>query len=138
MPDLQYSLLPEPLRPLLDKFYRAHRSPMRAVAEAQIWVARHTDILAGLCLRPVSEGFWLTGLLVDPAARGQGLARGLIEHVQEQCASAIWLFCHPDLAQFYERLGFTAAANLPAQLCERLVRYQRNKAMLALEWQPAP
>jgi hypothetical protein len=62
----------------------------------------------------------------------------LVEQIQGQCQGPIWLFCHPDLQDFYARLGFADAANLPFELCEKLVRYQRNKPMVALEWQPAP
>ncbi|UVJ45269.1 GNAT family N-acetyltransferase [Pseudomonas sp. LS1212] len=138
MPDLHYSLLPDLSRPLLDKFYRAHRSPMRSACDAQLWVARAAEIVAALCLRPVSEGFWLTGLLVDPAWRGQGVARAMIEQVQGQCEASIWLFCHPELFDFYHRLGFVEAGDLPGSLCERLVRYQRSKPLIALQWQRAP
>ncbi|MCY1403248.1 hypothetical protein D9M71_184180 [compost metagenome] len=136
MPTLHYGRLPEPLHPLLDKFYREQRSPMRAANDAQLWVAKEREIIAGLSLRPLREGFWLTGLLVDKGRRNQGLARGLIDHVQRQCGGVIWLFCHPELEGFYARSGFSVAADLPYELCEKLVRYQRSKPLVALEWVP--
>ncbi|MNF53684.1 hypothetical protein D3C84_350840 [compost metagenome] len=94
------------------------------------------EIIAGLSLRLLDAGFWLTGLLVDQDRQNQGLARGLIAHVQRQCGRAIWLFCHPDLEGFYARSGFSVAADLPYELCEKLVRYQRSKPLIALQWQP--
>ena len=54
MSQIHYTLLDEPLWPLMNKFYRAHQSSMKAVREAQLWVARRDEIIAALCLRPVS------------------------------------------------------------------------------------
>lgn len=124
--------LDEPLRPLLDKFYRAHRSPMRAASDAQLWVARAPQIIGGLCLTPVADGRWLTGLLVDPAWRGQAVASRLIEQALLQQPGPTWLFCHPDLLGFYQRSGFVETALLPPALADRLARYQRSKALLAM------
>lgn len=132
MTDIHCDRLAPLLQPLLDKFYRAQRSPMRAPNGAQTWVARRQEILAALNLTPVDHGHWLTGLLVAPTVRRQGLASRLIEHALTRTPGPVWLFCHPDLADFYQRLGFEPAAELPPPLAERLARYQRNKALLAL------
>ncbi|MCP2069279.1 UNVERIFIED_ORG: GNAT superfamily N-acetyltransferase [Pseudomonas reinekei] len=85
MPDTHYTLLDEPLWPLMNKFYRAHQSSMKAVRDAQLWVARRDGIVAALCLRPVSGGHWLTGLFVDPQCREQGIAAGLIAAAVKDC-----------------------------------------------------
>ncbi|SFQ13575.1 Acetyltransferase (GNAT) family protein [Geopseudomonas sagittaria] len=130
--DIHCELLAPLLQPLLGKFYRAHRSPMRAPSGAQTWVARRQEILAALNLTPLDHGHWLTGLLVAPTARSQGLASQLIEHALARTAGPVWLFCHPDLVGFYRRLGFEPATQLPPALAERLARYQRSKALLAL------
>ena len=130
--DIHCELLAPLLQPLLGKFYRAHRSPMRAPDGAQTWVARRQEILAALNLTPVDHGHWLTGLLVAPTERRQGLASQLIEHALTRTTGPVWLFCHPDLLGFYQRLGFEPATQLPPALAERLARYQRSKALLAL------
>lgn len=130
--DIHCELLAPLLQPLLGKFYRAHRSPMRAPDGAQTWVARRQEILAALNLTPVDHGHWLTGLLVAPTERRQGLASQLIEHALARTTGPVWLFCHPDLLGFYQRLGFEPATQLPPALAERLARYQRSKALLAL------
>ncbi|RBL66845.1 GNAT family N-acetyltransferase, partial [Pseudomonas sp. MWU13-2625] len=57
MPDLQINLLAEVERPLLNKFYRQHRSSMRAACEGQLWVARSSEIIAGMSLSPAAEGY---------------------------------------------------------------------------------
>ena len=132
MPDTQYSLLDESLWPLMNKFYRRHQSSMKAVREAQLWVARRGDIVAALCLRPVAGGMWLTGLFVDPQCREQGVAAQLISIAVKDVTEPVWLFCHPDLRGFYERRGFSLDPALPYALAERLSRYARSKPMIAM------
>ena len=132
MTAIVYAPLEAPLWPLMNKFYRAHQSSMKAFKDAQLWVARQEDIIAGLCLRPMANGHWLTGLFVAPALRGQGVAGELVRHAVKACEGPVWLFCDPELQGFYEKLGFSLDVELPHALHERLVRYQRNKAMIAM------
>ena len=119
-------------RRLLDHFYRQQGSRMRADNEGQLWVARTSGIVAGLSLRPVDDGHWLTGLFVDPQLRGQGVAGQLVNAALAQTQGRTWLFCHPELVALYERLGFERAATLPQALASRLSRYQRSKQLVAL------
>lgn len=132
MPDIEFVLLPEVCQPLLDKFYRSHRSAMRSSSGAQMWVARQPDIIGALCLRPVSGGHWLTGLFVDPERRSEGIAGRLIAQALKDSTGTVWLFCDPDLAGFYERNGFALADDLPQSLAEKLMRYSRAKALVAM------
>jgi GNAT superfamily N-acetyltransferase len=132
MPDLHCSALPAPLLPLADEFYRTHRSPMRVDRQAQVWVARRTEIVAALCLRPITGGHWLSGLFVAPPQRRQGLARQLIEQALAQASGPAWLFCDPELHSFYASLGFLPCTSLPTALAERLSRYRRKKNLIAL------
>ena len=106
---------------------------MRAASDAELWVARRPGIIAGLSLSKVGEGFWLTGLFVDPQQRGLGVAGQLVEAALAQADGPTWLFCHPDLAPFYQRLGFDQARHLPEALAGRLQRYQRSKRLVALQ-----
>ena len=132
MPDTQYTLLDEPLWPLMNKFYRAHQSSMKAVREAQLWVARRDEIVGALCLRTVSGGLWLTGLFVAPTCREQGVAAALIAAATGHIESPVWLFCHPDLRDFYQRRGFVFDPPMPYAMVERLSRYARSKPMIAM------
>ncbi|MDW2777881.1 MULTISPECIES: GNAT family N-acetyltransferase [unclassified Pseudomonas] len=118
---------------MLDHFYRQHSSRMRAASDAALWVARAPGIIAGLSLSAVGEGFWLTGLFVAPQRRNQGVAARLVEAALAQVDGPVWLFCHPDLTPFYQRLGFDLAQQLPEPLASRLQRYQRNKRLVALQ-----
>ncbi len=125
--------LPLQLRPLVDKFYRDHRSPMRSQAGDELWVAQSaSEIVAALSLRPVAGGQWLTGLFVAPALRRQGVAAALLDHSLALHPEPVWLFCHPELRGFYQRLGFEDCQRLPAELDERLTRYQRTKSLIPL------
>ena len=125
--------LPLQLRPLVDKFYRDHRSPMRSQARDELWVAQSANqIVAALSLRPLAGGQWLTGLFVAPVLRRQGVAAALLDHSLALHPEPVWLFCHPELRGFYQRLGFEDCQRLPAELDERLTRYQRTKSLIPL------
>ncbi|NKQ09769.1 GNAT family N-acetyltransferase [Pseudomonas sp. SST3] len=132
MPEFHLRQLPVECRPLLNKFYRAHRSHMRVPAGACCWVAENTEIAAGLCVARIAEGRWLTGLLVAPNQRNQGLATRLVGRALAAGEGAVWLFCEPKLILFYQRLGFSEPATLPESLAARLQRYNRNKTLVAL------
>ncbi|MCF7535398.1 GNAT family N-acetyltransferase [Pseudomonas petrae] len=132
MPDVQFSNLPDVQRPLLEKFYRAYRSPMRARGEAQVWVARQADIVGALCLTPIAGGHWLTGLFVAPAERGRGVAAGLIAAALTSVEGNVWLFCEPELRGFYQRIGFVEVQDLPQELAGRLARYRHTKPLISL------
>ncbi|ONH57322.1 Acetyltransferase (GNAT) domain-containing protein [Pseudomonas cedrina] len=132
MPELNLEPLAEPLWPLLNKFYRSHNSSMKALKGGRLWVARVDGIVAGVCLTPVVGGQWLTGVFVDPAYRGQGLASRLIGEAVADVDGTVWLLCHPGLEGLYRRMGFSQDTVLPQSLSERLVRYRRNKPMIAM------
>lgn len=132
MPAIQFCLLPESSRPLLNKFYRGHKSPMRSGSEAQLWVAKQAEIVGALCLTAVADGHWLTGLFVAPSLRSQAIASRLIGEALAHTHGPVWLFCHPDLLSFYQRAGFETASNLPDALKDRFERYSRTKALIAM------
>ena len=129
---MEFIELPTCARPLLDKFYKSHRSRMRSNGNARWWVARDGEIIAGSNFVPTGEGHWLTGLYVAPDQRNQGLGQGLLNAAQGTLGGPVWLFCEPELRQFYERAGFEDAAALPTDLVQRLERYRASKDLLAL------
>lgn len=133
MSALAYSQLPNHLQPLLAKFYRAHNSRNRIRSEAVCWVARRGDIVGGLCLTPVAQGHFLTGLLVTPPERSRGIGAQLVHNAVASSAGPVWLFCKPELVEFYSRLGFSVANCLPATLADRLTRYRSSKTLIALQ-----
>ncbi|WP_296255710.1 MULTISPECIES: GNAT family N-acetyltransferase [unclassified Pseudomonas] len=129
---MQFQPLPSLQRPLLEKFYKAHRSGMRARGESQGWVAKDGEIVAALCMTPLGGGHWLTGLFVAPDQRGQGVASALISAALGSVEGGVWLFCDPALAGFYQRLGFVETVDLPQALAVRLTRYRQTKPLQVL------
>lgn len=129
-PELNVQRLAKNQHALLRKFYRAHKSPMKITQNSEVWVVRAPAIIAGVCLSPVDNGYWLTSLYTAAKHRRLGVARLLIKHLQTVYQeSPIWLFCHPDLHDFYHALHFTEAQHLPAALSQRLARYQQHKTL---------
>ncbi|MCQ3002352.1 GNAT family N-acetyltransferase [Pseudomonas syringae] len=133
MSETEFCPLPSLCQPLLDKFYRAHRSPMRSSGSAQMWVARQHEIIGALSLMPVADGYWLTGLFVAPQWRGRTIAGRLIASALKDLNGPVWLFCHPDLVRFYERSAFALTTDLPPMLADKLARYQKTKALVAMQ-----
>ncbi|HZJ91627.1 MAG TPA: GNAT family N-acetyltransferase [Thiopseudomonas sp.] len=132
---LTVQLLTKEQQPLLRKFYRSHNSPMRITQQADTWIARRSEIIAGVCLSPVDQGYWLTSLFTAPSYRQQGTAHFLIQQLQLAYQnSPIWLFCHPDLSGFYSKLGFRQTQHLPEALGSRLKRYQQHKQLIAMSY----
>lgn len=132
MPHEYLRLLPDAYRPLLNKFYRAHRSHMRAPPGADCWVAGNAEIVAALCLNSIENGYWLTGLLVAPQQRKKGLGAQLVTRALSDSCGPVWLFCAPELIAFYQKLGFSESTRLPETLAARLQRYNRHKTLAAL------
>ncbi|MBB4130873.1 putative N-acetyltransferase YhbS [Xanthomonas campestris] len=59
---------------------------------------------------------WLASLYVQPHARGQGIGEALVAHCVQTAAGlgvdTLYLYCQPDLAPFYQRLGWQMHAGL--------------------------
>ena len=60
------------------------------------------------------------------------MAAALLSHSLALHPEPVWLFCHPELRSFYQRLGFEDCQSLPTELAVRLTRYQRNKSLVSL------
>lgn len=132
MPATEFCVLPDACKPLLNKFYKEHKSPMRCAPDSQLWVAKQSDIVGALCLRTVSGGYWLTGVFVAPSLRGQRIASDLIREATAHAVGPVWLFCDPDLREFYQRAGFELEPVLPQAMAERFFRYSRSKSLIAM------
>jgi ribosomal protein S18 acetylase RimI-like enzyme len=96
----------------------------RMAKEREVWLARGEGRRAPpLGLVVVQDGFLLGGfvslLAVRPDAAGQGVGRGLMEHVAAQVfRDRAWLFvscdsANPGALRFYKKLGFERVGRLP-------------------------
>lgn len=84
---------------------------------------------AARVLEPDQGQFLLRSLTVDPAYRGQGLARELMQRLLHEAREPV-LYCYAleYLREFYLSLGFSLrdAESVPAAIAEPYCRYRDN------------
>jgi N-acetylglutamate synthase-like GNAT family acetyltransferase len=77
-------------------------------------------------IKPHSDGSQeLASIAVEPAWRGRGIARALIEHLIAQADGTLYLMCQSSLGPLYEKFGFTRLAE------EEMPKYFRRISKLA-------
>jgi ribosomal protein S18 acetylase RimI-like enzyme len=82
--------------------------------EGPIWVAlQNGEVVGTVSAVAKAEAFYIRGMAVDPAARGAGIGRALLEHVEEFAVrhrfKRLFLSTTPFLLSaisLYERHGF--------------------------------
>ncbi|NLS14480.1 GNAT family N-acetyltransferase [Vibrio sp. SM6] len=89
--------------PLVKKLYKAHYPSAKAKADEVIWVAQHQSAIAALLrLRRVESAQLLTGMLVPPEYRGQGVGAALLDHcAQHHFDSQVFCFAYAHLEAYY-------------------------------------
>jgi predicted GNAT family N-acyltransferase len=117
--------------PLANAFYKRVDKRLKARANEVVWTARDGDAdLAALRLRPLPSGEQLlTGVLVAPDFRCRGIAGKLLQVASVDFSrTATYLFCEPQLAPLYSRVGFRQVekSHLPDALVGRWQAYQRK------------
>ncbi len=101
---------------------------------------KNQQIVAALIISFQQTSPFLHALVVAKGNQGQGLAKQLITHVQQQ-VSAISCFCQPQLISFYQQQGFVIiqAEQLPTSLQPLFNAYQQQQQNLScLHWQSSP
>jgi N-acetylglutamate synthase-like GNAT family acetyltransferase len=69
------------------------------------------QVIACAQIKPHRDGSHeLASLVVDPAFRGRGIARSLVEHLTGTHTGELYLMCRSSLRNFYEKLGFEVIA----------------------------
>ncbi|KIO36249.1 GNAT family N-acetyltransferase [Shewanella sp. cp20] len=91
------------------------------------------QIAAAARIRPIGRYRLLTGLLVHPHLRGQGLGKSLMQALAPTLGAApSFLFCEAELTAFYRGLGFMLPNNPPSELLQLQRRYQTQGKQLVL------
>ncbi|PPU86515.1 GNAT family N-acetyltransferase [Xanthomonas populi] len=118
------SLLPDLLPNWnFDEALRELRSHIRDGVIPTTWVALDqaqwlgsVSLLENVDARSRQWSPWLASLYLQPQARGQGIGEALLVHCVQAAAqlgvSALYLYCQPALAPFYQRLGWHTHAEL--------------------------
>ncbi|MCG9697307.1 GNAT family N-acetyltransferase [Shewanella sp. Isolate11] len=90
-------------------------------------------IIAAVRLRPIGSYQLLTGILVHPGNRGQGVGHQLMQALKPHLESApSFLFSLPHLRNFYQQHQFEGDRQAPAEIRDLFSRYTREGKSLYL------
>jgi len=117
--------------PLANQFYKRVDKRLKARADEIVWLAYlDGQAVAALRLRALVSGEHLiTGVLVDPNWRCRGVAHALLQAARiDFSRNYTYLFCEPQLAPLYTKVGFTLVqkSEMPDPLIGRWQAYQRK------------
>ncbi|MEH0742587.1 GNAT family N-acetyltransferase [Vibrio cholerae] len=120
--------------PLVNRLYKAHYPAGKAKSD-ELVIAGYigTEIAAVVRFRSLGEYRLLTGMLVVPNHRGQGLGHALLEYCQKHILDPHdYCFAYPNLEAFYAQHGFTTLDKnaLPNDVKNLFERYARGKPQL--------
>ena len=95
--------------------------PLDQITDGLVRVAeRERDVVGfAVLFHPARGACELDGLFVQPGRMGSGVGRALIEDAaqiaRERGATRIEVVANPEAVGFYERVGFTGAAEIPTR-----------------------
>lgn len=130
----------EPIKlPLVQKLYKQYYPSAKAKKDELIFTAYcHNNLCAVVRFRTIDKWRLLTGMLVIPEYRQQGIAHLLMQECQRQTLKeGDYCFAFEHLAQFYTQHGFkSVAANaLPNTLEQLFQRYSNSgKHIIAMKF----
>lgn len=130
----------EPLRlPLLKKIYKSHYPSTKIKAGERIIVAEQSSKIVGVVrFREIDKWQLLTGMLVIPEVRNQGIASQLLRFSQSNILhNKVYCFAYEHLEQLYSAHGFTTIQlqDLPSALAKLYLRYtQTGKPLIIMQY----
>lgn len=139
MTPLRIELLDPIKLPLVTRLYKAHYPSAKAKKNETTIVCYQYDALCGVVrFRPLDTFRLLTGMLVLPEYRGQGVAHQLMHYCQQHILGhQDYCFAYTHLAPFYAQHGFVSVSTeqLPPPLKELFERYCRSgKQLVAMHF----
>lgn len=109
--------------PIAYKFYQQFNKAMKPRKSDRVWCAyQGLEVIGAVRCRHIGAYPLLTGLLVAPNARNQGVGLALCLALRNEVTEPVYLFCQPELAPFYARAGFCQPSTLPAEINHKLGR----------------
>lgn len=123
------------------KFYRQHMPYARVLQKESVCVLSQTDpnldslgeIIASARIRPIGQLAILTGMLVHPDFRGQGIGHQLMRELSPVlCDGKTYIFALANLEGFYGQHGFSAVSSAPNDIAQLFLKYQGSEKELVL------
>ncbi|KDM89654.1 GNAT family N-acetyltransferase [Photobacterium galatheae] len=132
----------KPIRfPLINRLYKAHYPAGKAKRDEIIWIGETTSEIVTVVRFQLSDDHQLlTGMLVAPTFRQQGVGLALLEACRTQLLSRrCFCFAFSHLEPLYQKAGFIVIdeVRLPASLANRLQRYRSaGKSLIPMQYSP--
>ncbi|MGS0680218.1 GNAT family N-acetyltransferase [Shewanella sp. 125m-7] len=133
------------------KFYRQHMPYARLLQKESLCVLTQADcilandmkpnskqiiyseIVASARIRPIGQLAILTGMLVHPDFRGQGVGHKLMDELSSVLSDGkTYIFALAHLEGFYAKHGFSAASTAPNDIEQLFLKYQGSDKELVL------
>ncbi|WP_036759276.1 GNAT family N-acetyltransferase [Photobacterium halotolerans] len=131
----------EPLRfPLVNRLYKAYYPAGKAKKDEIIWIGETaTSIKAAVRFQQYDDFQLMTGMLVAPQLRQQGLGLALLNACHSQLMTKpCYCFAFSHLEPLYLKAQFSVIADdaLPLSLAHRIERYRSGgKALTPMQYQ---
>ncbi|QQX82445.1 GNAT family N-acetyltransferase [Shewanella sp. KX20019] len=91
------------------------------------------EIVASARIRPIGQLSILTGMLVHPNFRGQGVGHRLMRELASVISDGkTYIFALAHLESFYAQHGFCAVSSAPNDIAQLFLKYQRDGDELVL------
>ncbi|GIU23072.1 acyltransferase [Shewanella sp. MBTL60-007] len=92
-----------------------------------------SKIIASARIRPIGQLAILTGMLVHPDFRGQGVGHQLMRELSSVINNGkTYIFALAHLEGFYAQHGFSVIADAPNDIQQLFLKYQRDSERLVL------
>lgn len=138
MSPIQIEVLDPVKLPLVSRLYKSYyRSGKAKKDELTIVGSVDKQMIAVVRFKSVEENRLLTGMLVVPEFRSQGLAHQLMSYCEQHVLqSGDFCFAYSELESFYQQHGFDTLGSdsLPNTLRGLFERYSQKKSLVAMKY----
>ena len=140
MSPIQIEVLDSVKLPLVSRLYKSYYRSGKAKKDELIIVGTvDKQMIAVVRFKSVEENRLLTGMLVVPEFRSQGLAHQLMSYCEQHVLqSGDFCFAYSELESFYQQHGFqiVVLSHLPNSLKNSFERYSRTKKLVPMQYLP--
>ncbi|GLT17517.1 acyltransferase [Vibrio zhanjiangensis] len=138
MTPVQFDVLDPIKLPLVSRLYKAYYPSGRAKKDELTIVGKcDQQVVAVVRFKAIEDNRLLTGMLVVPEFRHQGLGHQLISYCEKHVLqSGDFCFAYSELESFYQQHGFFTldSDSLPNTLRGLFERYSQKKSLAAMQY----